>query len=154
MAGAARHAALVFALLVPACAGAGLTPHAPTPGSAHYSVESYNVECGKHRDRSIIEAVGAGNADIVCLQETTPEYESVLRPRYSARYPYQLYRHNAPHTGAAGLAVLSRFPVVDRGHRPAPHGWHPAWYVDVETPSGPDPDPACSSASEDERPRR
>ncbi len=97
-------------------------------------MESYNVENGKHHDQSIIEAVGAGHADVVCLQETTPEYEAVLRPRYASRYPYQLYR---PRPHAAGLAVLSRFPVVDRGYHRAPHGWHPAWHVEVATPSGP-----------------
>ncbi len=129
--------ALLAALMLCACASTGLAPRAPAPGSTSYSVESYNVECGKHHDRSIIEAVGAGDADIVCLQETTPEYEAALRPRYARRYPYQLYRHNAPDTGAAGLAVLSRFPVVDRGHHPGPNGWHPAWHVEVETPSGP-----------------
>ncbi len=128
---------LAFALASSACATTPLMPRTPTPGAVVYSVASYNVECGKHRDRSIIDAVGAGNADIVCLQETTPQYEAVLRRRYARRYPYQLYQHNAPNSGAAGLAVLARFPITDRGHHPAPHGWHPAWYVDVETPSGP-----------------
>ncbi len=129
--------ALLAALALCACASGRLAPRAPAPGSVSYSVESYNVECGKHRDRSIIEAVGAGHADIVCLQETTPDYEARLRPRYAERYPYQLYRHNLPHPGAAGLAVLSRFPVVDRGYHRAPHGWHPAWHVEVQTPTGP-----------------
>lgn len=126
-----------LALALCACATAPLAPRAPTPGVAAYTVESYNVECGKHDDTTIIEAVGAGNADIVCLQETTPQYEAALRPRYAGRYPYQLYRHNAPDMGATGLAVLSRYPVVDRGHHRGPHGWHPAWHVEVDSPSGP-----------------
>lgn len=123
--------------LVSACARPALAPRAPRPGSASYSIQSYNVECGKHQDPSIIEAVGAGHADVVCLQETTPEYEAALRRRYTARYPYQLYRHNLPHPGAGGLAILSRFPVLDRGYHRAPNGWHPAWHVEVQTPSGP-----------------
>lgn len=101
-------------------------------------MKSYNVECGEQEDASIIDAIGAGDADIVCLQETSPAYEAVLRRRYADRYPHQRYQHH-PTTNAAGLAVLSRYPVVDRGHRPAPRDWrhwHPAWYVDVETPSG------------------
>ncbi len=127
---------VVLALALSGCAAAPLSPRAPAPGSARYTVESYNVECGKHRDSSIIEAIGAASADIVCLQETTREYETAIRRRWSARYPYQLYQHNEPNGGAAGLAMLSRYPLVDRGHHPPPYGWHPAWHVDVETPSG------------------
>lgn len=125
------------ALALSACAATPIAPRTPAPGAATYRVESYNVECGKHDDATVIEAVGAGDADIVCLQETTPQYEAALRQRYATRYPYQMYRHNAPDMGSTGLAVLSRFPVVDRGHHPGPHGWHPAWYVEVRTPSGP-----------------
>lgn len=110
-------------------------PRTPAPGAAQLVVKSYNVECGEHEEVDTIEAVGAGNADIVCLQETTPEYETALRRRYSDRYPHQRYQHS-PKTGAAGLAVLSRFPVLDRGHHQSPRVWHPSWYVDVETPSG------------------
>jgi endonuclease/exonuclease/phosphatase family metal-dependent hydrolase len=128
---------VALALALTGCATQPLTPRSASDNRAHYVVESYNVECGKHSDATIIDAVGAGDADIVFLQETTPEYEAVLRRRYSRRYPHQRYQHNAPNSGAAGLAVLSRFPVLDRGHHPAPHGWHPAWHVEVETPSGP-----------------
>jgi endonuclease/exonuclease/phosphatase family metal-dependent hydrolase len=133
----AHRAFLAFALIASGCAAAPLAPRAPTQGAEHYTIQSYNVECGKHEDESIIEAIGFANADIVCLQETTPEYETVIRRRYGERYPNQLYEHNAPDTGAAGLAVLSRFPIVDRGHHLAPFGWYPAWHLEVETPSGP-----------------
>lgn len=121
------------------CASAGPAARGPAPaGAVQLSVKSYNVECGKHHEASIIDAVGAGDADIVCLQETSPEYEAVLRRRFAERYPHQRYLHSRQ-TRAAGLAVLSRYPVLDRGERPAPRDlrhWHPAWYVDVETPSG------------------
>jgi len=127
---------LPLALALLGCAATPRPAVAPSPGAARYTVQSYNVECGEHRDASIIDAVGAARADIVCLQETTPQYEAVLRPRYAAQYPFQLYRHNEPDTGAAGLAILSRFPVIDRGHHPSPMGWHPAWTVEVDTPSG------------------
>lgn len=130
-------ASVGLALLSGACGAAPMSPRAPAPGAAVYSVQSYNVEWSRHADRSVIEAVGAGGADVVCLQETTPKFEKVLRERWAARYPHQSYQHNAPRTGATGLAVLSRYPLVDRGHHPSPRRWHPAWHVDVETPSGP-----------------
>jgi endonuclease/exonuclease/phosphatase family metal-dependent hydrolase len=132
-----RAACSAFVLVLGGCAASPLAARAPAPGRDHYVVKSNNVECGKHTDATIIDAIGAGDPDIVFLQETTTQYEAVLRKRYSRRFPYQVYQHNAPNGGAAGLAVLSRFPVIDRGHHPAPHGWHPAWHVDVETPSGP-----------------
>ncbi len=134
-----RWLLLVTALALGAsgCASPPLAPRSAAPGAPTLSVASYNVEAGRHDDRSVIEAIGAGDADVVCLQETTPEFEPVLRSRYGARYPHQRYQHNAPRFGPGGLAVLSRFPVVDRGHRPSPNRWHPAWHVEIETPNGP-----------------
>ena len=64
---------------------------------------------------------------------------------------YQLYQHNAPDTGATGLAVLSRFPVIDRGHHPGPHGWHPGLARRGRDAERPDPDPARSPARQAER---
>jgi endonuclease/exonuclease/phosphatase family metal-dependent hydrolase len=43
----------------------------------------------------------------------------------------------APKEDAGGLAVLSHFPLVDRGVMPVPGDWHPAWHVLVDTPGGP-----------------
>jgi len=130
-------AGLLLVLAMAACGRPPLEARAPTPGVPHLTVKTYNVEAGKHRDPSIIEAVGVGAPDIVCLQETTPEYEAALRQRFSKQLPHQLYQHNAPNMGASGLAVLSRYEVIDRGFHPSPFGWHPAWYVEVTTPGGP-----------------
>jgi endonuclease/exonuclease/phosphatase family metal-dependent hydrolase len=60
----------------------------------------------------------------------------VLRREYSDEYPYQLYEHNQPDSGAAGLAILSKFPVINAGWHPSPNGWYPGWYVHVQTPAG------------------
>lgn len=127
----------VAALALSACASPALAPRAPAAGEPSFSITSYNVETGKADDPSVIEAVGAARSDVACLQEITPDYEKALRARWTARYPHQLYHHNAPDFGAGGLAVLSRFPLVDRGHHRSPYRWHPAWLVEVETPSGP-----------------
>lgn len=77
---------------------------------------------------------------MLCLQEVTPAWETVLAARYGERYPHRLYRVVDPHgatRGAGGLAVLSRFPLTDFGVEPAPNGWHPAWHLQVDPPSGP-----------------
>jgi endonuclease/exonuclease/phosphatase family metal-dependent hydrolase len=124
------------ALATVACGERPLEPRDPTPGVAHYKIQSYNVEAGDHFDPATIGAVGKNRSDVVFLQETTPEFEVVLRAEYGDEYPYQLYQHNLPNAGAAGLAVLSKFPVADSGWHPGPSGWHPAWHVMVDTPSG------------------
>ena len=117
-----------------ACGERPLEPREPTPGVPHFKIQSYNVESGDHDDPGTVAAVGRNHADVICLQETTPEFETVLRERYSEEYPYQIYRHHWP--GPAGLAVLSKFPVEDSGWHPGPNGWHPAWHVVVDTPDG------------------
>ena len=118
------------------CGERPLEPRDPTPGVPHYVFKSYNVEVGDQDDPATVTAVGAGNADVVCLQETTPEWEDVIRSTYSDQYPYQLYNHNLPDAGAGGLAVLSKFPITDGGWQPGPNGWHPAWHLNVDTPAG------------------
>lgn len=134
-----RKLTALLSLALLSCASAPDAPRSPRSEqrAPQYLVKSYNVEWSRHADPTVIEAVGAGGADIVCLQETTPKFEPVLRERYATQYPHQLYQHNRPRTGATGLAVLSRYPLVDRGHHSSPYGWHPAWHVEVETPSGP-----------------
>jgi endonuclease/exonuclease/phosphatase family metal-dependent hydrolase len=95
---------------------------------------TFNVHRGRANDESTIAAVGAADADIVCLQETTAEWERVIKERYKDQYAYMLF---APKENAGGLAVLSHFPIVDRGVMPVPGDWHPAWHVLVQTPGGP-----------------
>lgn len=118
------------------CGERPLEPRDPTPGVPHYVFQSYNVEAGDQGDPSTVSAVGAGDADVVCLQESTAEWEVVLRDRYSEQYPYQIYNHNVSDPGAKGLAVLSKFPVTDGGWHPGPNGWDPAWHLLVDTPAG------------------
>lgn len=125
--------AIASLLLVVGCGPRPLEPRDPTPGVPHFTVKTFNVATGKHDDAATVSAVGQDNADIVCLQETTPEWEAVLQARYGKQYPYQLYK---PTPGAAGLAVLSRYPVLDAGWLWAPNAWHPAWHVLVKTPAG------------------
>ncbi|HEX2880589.1 MAG TPA: endonuclease/exonuclease/phosphatase family protein [Polyangiaceae bacterium] len=89
------------------------------------------MELNEASQQSSLEAVGAADADLVCLQEVTPDWEVALRARYGAKYPYMLFHTDG---GAAGLAALSRFPLTDLGLREGPGGWHPAWHFLAENP--------------------
>jgi endonuclease/exonuclease/phosphatase family metal-dependent hydrolase len=123
-------------LFVAGCGERPLEPRDPTPGAVHFTIKTYNVETDEQNHSRTIEAIGSGDADVVFLQETSPGYEAVLRKRFSAQYPHQLYNHNAPEFGTGGLAVLSHFPIQDGGFHKNPNGWHPAWHILVETPAG------------------
>jgi endonuclease/exonuclease/phosphatase family metal-dependent hydrolase len=116
-----------------ACGPAPLEPEPPTPGSPHFKIVTYNVELNEADQQSSLEAVGAADADIVCLQEVTADWESALRSRYEAEYPHMLF-HTAG--GAAGLAALSRFPLTDLGVHAGPGDWHPAWHFLADSPAG------------------
>jgi endonuclease/exonuclease/phosphatase family metal-dependent hydrolase len=119
-------------LCLAGCGPEPLTPREPTPGVPHFKVATYNVLSERSGDEETIATVGDIDADILCLQEVTPEWRDVLVERYSDDYPYMLFRD---HTGASGLGVLSRYPLT--GSELLFFGeWHPAWRVNAETPAG------------------
>src|SRR5688572_4089059 len=99
---------VVLSLALTACGPDVLEPRDPTPGAAHFKVATYNVLSEMSGDGATISTVGATDADVICLQEVTPEWREVLVARYSDEYPYMLFRE---HTGASGLGVLSRYPL-------------------------------------------
>jgi endonuclease/exonuclease/phosphatase family metal-dependent hydrolase len=131
-----RLLAFALPICLAACGERPLEPRDPTPGVPHYRVKTYNIETGKANDRPTVEAVGAGDPDIVCVQESNPDWEATLRERYAEQYPHQLYRENYPDIGAGDLGILSKFPVTNAGFLAGPNGWHPAWHVLVDTPAG------------------
>jgi endonuclease/exonuclease/phosphatase family metal-dependent hydrolase len=122
-------------LLSAGCVEPPLRPRDPTPGVPHFSVTTFNVNLDMARDRATIAAVGAADADVVCLEESNATWEASLRAAYGRRYPYMLFRNAG--RSAGGLAVLSRFPLHDEDLVPAFHASHPAWHVVVESPMGP-----------------
>jgi endonuclease/exonuclease/phosphatase family metal-dependent hydrolase len=128
-----RHIVAYTVPLVVACGPAPLEPRDPTPGVAHFRLETYNVLQSEYDDPVTIDAIGTADADIVCLQEIQPPWEARIRERYADQYPEMLI-----HAGDAanGLAVLSRYPLHDQGFHPSATE-HPAWHVLVDTPMGP-----------------
>ncbi len=49
-------------------------------------VMTYNVNFGAPAREAAVDAIAEASADVVCLQETTPEWEELLRQRLSERY--------------------------------------------------------------------
>jgi endonuclease/exonuclease/phosphatase family metal-dependent hydrolase len=120
-----------------ALAGCGerpLEPREPTPGVPHYRFVTYNVHFPEARDQKTIDALRRTGGDVLCLQETDAAWRQALVAAFAADYPYMIFEAL---DGAAGLGIISRFPLTDLGILPRSEGWHPAWYVMVETPAGP-----------------
>ncbi|MEO1272558.1 MAG: endonuclease/exonuclease/phosphatase family protein, partial [Myxococcota bacterium] len=106
----------------------------PKPGTPHLKVMTYNLNYGLVGDRATVEAIGAADADVVCLQETTPAWEAVIQERYGDHYPYMAFEEGP---GAGGLGVLSKVPLSGSRRVEGLRGWFPAWRVVAATPLGP-----------------
>jgi len=109
-------------------------PRAPDPASARgqFTLASFNLYFPASDDAATVELIAQTGADVIFLQEVSPDWESTLRRRYGQAYPQMLF---APGGGASGLGVLSRFPLADEGFLPAALK-HPAWLIGVQTPAG------------------
>lgn len=137
-----RLGSIALALLVALACGCGSPPlkkRDATPGAFDFTVESFNVEVGKEHDAPTVAAVGAANADIVCLQEAGAGWPDALRAAYAHHYQYQLYMPDPAGHPSGALAILSRYPVTDLGvmtESAAAKDWHahPAWRVQVQLP--------------------
>jgi endonuclease/exonuclease/phosphatase family metal-dependent hydrolase len=131
--GTGRALLAVFAALGLALGCASLrTPE--TPAGPHFSVMTYNVNWGGPGAQLTLGAIRSADADVVCLQETTPDWERYLRPRLSDTYPHMRFRHDR---GAGGQAVLSRLPLTERAFLRPTAGWFPGWLLEVHSPVGP-----------------
>lgn len=130
-----RALALIpFMLLVLSCAAQPLQPRQAHPQTPTLKVMTFNVNYGVAGDESTLLAMSQEGADVILLQETTPEWERAIRERLSAAYPHMVFRHCC---GAGGLAVLSRFELEDKDYIQAPApGWFPAWLLTTTTPLG------------------
>jgi endonuclease/exonuclease/phosphatase family metal-dependent hydrolase len=118
------------------CGSPPLEPRNATPGAFAFTLETFNVEVGKEHDEATVAAVGAADADIVCLQEAGAGWPDALREAYTDQYPYQLYMPDPDKHPSGALAILSRYPITDLGVLAGAGGWHshPAWRVQVDTP--------------------
>jgi endonuclease/exonuclease/phosphatase family metal-dependent hydrolase len=96
---------------------------------------TYNLNYGIAGDEDTLRAIEEHPSNLVLLQETSPEWETALRARLSARYPHIAFRHCCL---AGGLGVLSDREFTDLEYlEPPARGWFPAWRLQVESALGP-----------------
>lgn len=114
--------------------GCATTRPGRPPVGPHFSIMTYNVNWGMPRADLAIAAIAEADPDVVCLQETTPDWQWALTRTLASRYPHRAFRH---YGGAGGMAVLSKLPFQTRAYVKPKAGWFPAWVITVETPLGP-----------------
>jgi endonuclease/exonuclease/phosphatase (EEP) superfamily protein YafD len=106
------------------------------PAGPHVRVLTYNVNWGAPRPDLAVEIIRHSGADIVCLQETTPEWEGILRSALGGDYPLADFRSSG--SGAAGgLAFLSKVPGREVAYLPSETGWFDGWIMGFESAVGP-----------------
>jgi endonuclease/exonuclease/phosphatase (EEP) superfamily protein YafD len=116
-----------------AVAGCARTRPFETPRGPHLRVLTYNVNWGCPAPRSALEAILEARADVICLQETTPTWESFLRPALLATHPHSRIHHDG---AAGGQIVFSRWPVAEVGAARPAGAYFAGWFLRLDTPIG------------------
>ena len=129
-----RLSAACLACLAMSCSSPRRVPREPAASEPTLALLTYNVNYGLAGDQATLAAIEDVDAEVVVLQETTPEWERVIRSQLADRYEHMLFRHSG---GAGGLAILSRHPLRKEGYLPSPSSWFPAWRLIVESNFGP-----------------
>lgn len=106
----------------------------PAIRSGGLTVMTFNVEYRNRDHPSTAAVITAVGADVVAMQEVTPEAASYLEWALGARYPYRTFRSASR---ASGCGVLSRFPLrdVEAFHLSGVGHW--AQRMTVDAPDGP-----------------
>src|SRR5687767_9406268 len=101
----------------------------------HFRVLTYNVNWGQPGPELAVEMIREARPDIVCLQETTPEWENYLRARLGREYPHMEFRSSEGRAGG-GLAYLSKVRAAEVAYIPSKTGWFDGWIVQFGTAAG------------------
>src|SRR5215207_363614 len=86
----------------------GRGPDAIPAGATEVTVMTYNLGSGMAGPDQVVRALRESGADIVGLQEVTPEVGTALAAELGGVFPYQVVHP----LGTPGKALLSRFPIL------------------------------------------
>src|SRR5688572_25041932 len=105
-------------ILLVAVAGCHSVRQPEAPKGPHFTVVTYNVNFGGPRPDLAVRTMQHSKADIICLQETTPEWESLLRSSLTAEYPFMHFRHSTQRA-AGGCAFLAKWRSTEVAYIPS-----------------------------------
>jgi endonuclease/exonuclease/phosphatase family metal-dependent hydrolase len=112
------------------------TARAPqAPNGPHLRVLTYNVNWGAPRPDLAVRIIREAGADVVCLQETTPQWEQFLRRELSRDYPFASFRNSENRMGG-GLAFLAKKPASEIAYIRSDTGWFDGWIMAFRTALG------------------
>src|SRR6266480_4414441 len=124
---------LLLLLMAVSCAAQQTQRPIPPLDQHSLRILTYNVNFGGVAMHQATAAIAEADADIVCLQETTPSWENVLRRDLSTIYPHMEFRHSG---GAGGQAFLSKLELQEIAYVTETPGWFPGWIVKAKRPAG------------------
>jgi vancomycin resistance protein VanJ len=90
-------------------------PASSPPAATTLRFLSWNLETGLPRSSDVIGVLAATDADVVALQELTPEHAAAIEADTASAGRFE-YRALFPVTGTAGIGLLSRFPLDGVAH--------------------------------------
>ena len=126
----------VCALLVALFTGCHSTRSPAEPRGPHLRVLTYNLNWGGPDAGAAAEIIRRSGADVVCLQETTPEWERLLREALRSEYPFAEFRSSKMRAGG-GLAFLARKRGREVAYIPSDTGWFDGWMMAFDSAVGP-----------------
>src|SRR2546425_274226 len=96
---------LALAALIAIASGCRATRIAQTPIGPHFRILTYNVNWGGPAPDVAAKIIRESGAEIVCLQETTPDWERFLRSALPRDYSFAQFRNSKNRMGG-GLAFI------------------------------------------------
>jgi endonuclease/exonuclease/phosphatase family metal-dependent hydrolase len=93
------------------------------------------VNWGEPEPNLAAELIKKSGAEIVCLQETTPDWETYLRASVAHEYPFMDFRNSKDRMGG-GLAFLSKIPMKEVEYIPSNTRWFDGWITAFDTDIG------------------
>jgi len=91
-------------------------------------IGTYNVYVKAHDLPGTVAVLKAMDADVIALQEVTPESAKGLDGALAGLYPYRFF--------ASGLGIVSRFPLREPRFQKSPTGINGFLFAGIEHPRG------------------
>ena len=127
---------LIFVCFTVLLTGCCSTRKAETLSGPSLKLLTYNVNFGMPAPAEAVKIIRESGADIVCLQETTPQWEQLLRRELGRDYRSMEFRSSQARMGG-GLAFLSKVPAREVAYLPSETGWFDGWLLQFDTALGP-----------------
>ena len=96
-----------------------------------FCIATYNINWGNPDLPTMAGTIRAAEADVVCLQETTPESELFLRQQFGNEYPEIRFVGDDGAYRAERFGILSQLPIVECDYHERREGLFGFWIIDV-----------------------